>query len=328
MFNDFDLGTMTSQTLNIVPVMEQAAALVPDVPLHEDDRFLDFEKNKVQPLSLEQLRRTLREHDAEKGDAIHGITHVDLIDGVMDICRSYNYAPEIYDMFATNNRDKMTPGVSVYPELEAQYGPKAVEAHTIRRLFVNIRLRDFDTEELTTNIAVSYTQRGLQIGIGRNVVVCHNQCMLSAEHYVADFTMADHKGTHKTPADMLATVRQWMRDLRNIIAEDDECIERMRRAILTPAQVLLVIGMLTAARVQADTNHKDIKVNNVYPLNQAQISKFTEALLIRQHHNGRLSAWDMYNAATDIYKPQTAEQTMILPQNMAFVNFLRSNNVI
>ena len=36
----------------------------------------------------------------------------------------------------------------------------------------------------------------------------------------------------------------------------------------------------------------------------------------------------MYNAATDLYKPQTAEQTMILPQNLAFVNFLRSNNVI
>ena len=30
MFNDFDLGSMTAQTLNIVPVMEQAAAPLTD----------------------------------------------------------------------------------------------------------------------------------------------------------------------------------------------------------------------------------------------------------------------------------------------------------
>lgn len=328
MFNELDLGTMSAQTFDIVQPVENEVAAPVEAAVLDNDHFFDFEKRKVQSLSMEQLRRTVRENDGEKGKPLHGIYHYELLDRLTEACLEFGYQTEIYDMFATNNKDKQTPGVSLYPELEARHGERAVEAHSIRRLYTNLRIRDFDTDELTTNLAVSYTQRGIQIGIGRNVMICHNQCMLSAEQYVSDFSVNDRKGERLSPADILERVRGWLKNLRDIVASDDEAIRRMKETTLTPAQVLLIIGMLTAARVQNDTLIKEIRKSSVYPLNQAQIGKFTERLLLEQKEIGHITAWSMYNAATDLYKPQTAEQTMILPQNLSFVNFMQANGII
>lgn len=328
MLNDFDLGTMSGQGFDIlVPDVETMPAK-PESPVKDNDHFFDFEKAKVQSLTLDQLKRTVRENDVENGQPLHGIQHYELLDRLTELCLELGYQAEIYDMFATNNKDRLTPGVSLYPELEKRYGQRAVEAHSIRRVYTNLRIRDYDTDELTTNLAVSFTQKGIQIGIGRNVKICHNQCMLSAERYIADFSAGDRRGERIQTADLLGRVRVWLENLGRIINEDDELIKRMKSTPMTPAQILLIIGMLTAARVQHDTDIKRIRVNSVYPLNQAQIGRFTERLLTTQHDEGRITAWEMYNAATDLYKPQTAEQTLILPQNLSFVKFMQKNNII
>ena len=329
MLTDFNLGQMAGATFDVMPTpAETVEVTVPEVI--DNDHFFDFEKAKVQSLTLEQLRRTMKENDGETGVPLHGIYHFMLIDEIAKMCQEVGYETEIYDMFATNNKDKQTPGVSLYPELEQKYGIRAVEAHSIRRLFTNIRIKDFDTDELTTNLAVSYTQKGIQIGIGRNVRICHNQCMLSAERYVADFNIGEFKAGRLSPAELLDKVRSWLFDLRGIVREDDETIERLKDTHITTGQVLLIIGLLTAARVRHDTNIKAIRQKNanVYPLNQAQIGRFTEKMLLTQHEQGEITAWSMYNAATDLYKPQTAEQTLILPQNMSFVNFMVQQGIL
>lgn len=326
MFGDLDLGSMGEQTFNIA-APEVRAKDVQVEAVADQNHFFDFETAKIQTLTLDQLKRTVKENDGESGRPLHGIYHFDLLDRLTEACLELGYQPEIYDMFATNNRDRLTPGVSLYPKLEERFGERAVEAHSIRRLYTNLRIRDFDTDELTTNLAVSYTQKGIQIGLGRNVKICHNQCMLCADYYVADFSMGDYRSERNTPEEMIAMVRGWLQDLRGIIRDSDEKIARMKNTVLTPAQVLLIIGMLSAARVQHDTDIDAIKVNNVYPLNQTQINKFTERLLVEQHEAGRITAWSMYNAATDLYKPHTAEQTLILPQNLSFVSFMQNNGV-
>lgn len=329
MFNDLDLGQMSGQTFDVVAPEVQTVEVAAVEEVVDNNHFFDFEKAKVQSLTMEQLKRTVRENDGESGNPLHGIYHYELLDRITEVCMELGLQTEIYDMFATNNKDKQTPGVSLYPKLEERYGERAVEAHSIRRLFTNLRIKDFDTHELTTNLAVSYTQKGIQIGIGRNVKICHNQCMLSAEHYIADFKVYGHDGGRIPVEDMIGQVRKWLMDLQGIVEYDDLVIERMKATTLTPAQVLLIIGMLTAVRVQHDTSIKEIrKFNQTYPLNQAQIGKFTERMLLEEKQVGKITAWSMYNAATDLYKPQTAEQTLILPQNLSFMNFMRTNNII
>ena len=43
-----------------------------------------------------------------------------------------------------------------------------------------------------------------------------------------------------------------------------------------------------------------------YPLNQSQISIFTEEVLKLAMSKGQITAWDLYNVATDVYKRQVS----------------------
>ena len=83
-----------------------------------------------------------------------------------------------------------------------------------------------------------------------------------------------------------------------------------------------IIGMLTTIRVKCDSRIKSIHSNSVYPLNQSQISDFTEQMLVRYDKNKVLTAWDIYDAATELYKANTMDIPSILPQNRAMVRFL------
>ncbi len=318
---------MKIQEFGAMPQVVTAPTSEAVVELKNENQFFDFEAQKVQILTLDQLKRTNKENRGDDRSCPHGIYHFALIQQVLDMCAEHGYNAEVYDLFATNNRDRQTPGVSLYPELEQRYGVRAVEAHTLRRVYANIRLKNFDTEELTTNLAIAYTQKGIQVGFGRNVKICHNQTMLGGGRFVSDYSAranvpkSDLKG-------ILNTIGGWLTDAEHLVISDDETIERMKQTILTAEQLYTILGMLMAIRVANDTSIKEIRNHgNIYPLNQAQLSKFTESLLLKQKREGRITAWSFYNCATDLYKPTTAETNLILPQNLSMMEFMRQQEI-
>lgn len=287
-----------------------------------ENKFFDFEKAKVQTLTIDQLERTHKENDVY-GKPLRGIYHYELLNEIIGLCREQNYDVEVYDLFAAQNKDRNTPGVVLLPQVEAQYGERAVEAHILRRVFANIRIKDFDDSETTTNLAVAFHQKGIQVGFGPNVMICHNQCMLNKEHYIATYSeKGTGRGNGVTIPEVIDVVRSWLLDARHIIVTEREKIERMKAIEVEAQQMFLLIGMLTALRVKCDTHVKEIKESRVYPLNQAQISSFTENLLLRYHDEGRVTVWDIYNAATDLYKANTMDIPSLMPQNRAMVGFL------
>lgn len=285
-------------------------------------KFFDFEKAKVQSLTVEQLEKTHKENDVY-GNPLKGIYHFALVQQIIQMCKECNYNVEVYDLFAAQNKDRNTPGVVLLPQVEAMYGERAVEAHILRRVFANIRITDFDTDEYTTNLAVAFHQRGIQVGFGNNVKICHNQCMLSPDKYIATYSeKGKGKGHGVSIQEILETIRGWLIDARYSIIEDREKIERMKNIDIPAQQMFTIIGMLTALRVKCDTSHKAIKENRVYPLNQAQISTLTEDMMLRYHENGRVTVWDLYNGATELYKATSMDIPSIMPQNRAFVQFI------
>lgn len=193
------MNTMTMNFMAQPRVNEVAVAKQPELKSDNMNQFLDFETSKVQILTIDQLERTEKENDVY-GKPLKGIYHFDLIHKVEDLCEKHGYKAEIYDLFAANNKDRNTPGVTRLPEKETLMGDRAVEAHILRRVFCNIRLRDFDkgdgNDEITTNMAVSFHQRGIQLGIGRNCVICHNTCMLSPEQYAATYSDTNSNRNH------------------------------------------------------------------------------------------------------------------------------------
>ena len=61
-----------------------------------------------------------------------------------------------------------------------------------------------------------------------------------------------------------------------------------------------------------------------YPLNQGQISQFTEEVLKLVAEQTQVTAWDLYNVATEIYKPGKTDFTALIPQNGAMAELLLS----
>lgn len=313
---------MTTAT-NLSKAAEDMVAVPSSV---NEDKFFDFEKAKTQAITLEQLSRTHREDDVY-GNPLRGIYHFDLFNKVIDECTELGYNVEVYDMFAAQNRDRQSPGVVRLPQVEAVKGQHAVEAHILRRVYANIRITDFDNDETTTNVAVAFHQKGIQIGFGPNVMICHNQCMLSPELYMSSYSEKGKKGSGMEVAAMLDTLKSWLVDARHIIETDRERIAKMKETRITAEQMFLLIGLMTATRVKADTSRKSIRENITYPLNQSQITLFTEDMLEAYHDKEFVTAWDMYNSATNLYKANRMDIPALLPQNRAMVNFMRDNGL-
>ena len=53
---------------------------------------------------------------------------------------------------------------------------------------------------------------------------------------------------------------------------------------------------------------------------------FTEELLKLSLEQPRITAWDVYNVATEIYKPGKTDFPAMIPQNGAMADFLLSYN--
>lgn len=309
-------------------ILSKAAEDMVAVPSSvNEDKFFDFEKAKTQAITLDQLSRTHREDDVY-GNPLRGIYHFDLFNKVIDECNELGYNVEVYDMFAAQNRDRQSPGVVRLPQVEAVKGQHAVEAHILRRVYANIRITDFDNDETTTNVAVAFHQKGIQIGFGPNVMICHNQCMLSPELYMSSYSEKGKKGSGMDVAAMLDTLKSWLVDARHIIETDRERIAKMKETRITAEQMFLLIGLMTATRVKADTSRKSIRENITYPLNQSQITLFTEDMLEAYHDKEFVTAWDMYNSATNLYKANKMDIPALLPQNRAMVNFMKANGLI
>lgn len=288
--------------------------------LKNPNELLSFDKEKVQTLSLEQLKRTYKENDVY-GKPLKGMYHHEVIERCMETAMDAGLRLVINEIFAAQNRDRMQPGVVLLPEVEKQYGERAIEAHILRRVFVNMQLKDYDTDEFTSNLAIAFHQDGIQVAFGNMVKVCHNQCILHKSQMVCNYGKDKVEDFNK----MFEIIGGWMLNSREIIHADRDLIDRMKQQILRPQEILQIIGHLTTLRVQHDTSNALIRVNETYPLNATQINKFTESLLLKQKENDRITVWDIYDTATHLYKAQYMEIPNVLPQNVAMAEYLTQN---
>ena len=279
----------------------------------------DFQSNKVEIMDLPTLKRTHMEDDYE-GNPLRGIYHFQAIENVLAICDKYNLNYDVEEIFAAHNNSKHLPGVTVLKKEEMVHGEKAVSAHILRRIFTSIRINDFETDELTTTIVLTYHQDGIQAAIGPCVKACHNQCILSAERIVSNY------GKNKVATDQLFdTVDQWMSQYETQMTEDRERIKRLKNTIISQQEVYTYIGLLTALRVAHDSTDETLssRIEN-YPLNQSQISAFTQDVLKKMKGRDSITAWELYNIATEYYKPEKTAIPSLVHQNIAFSSTLNN----
>ena len=287
--------------------------------------FKPWDEFKTQDITLDQLRRTNRE--LNNGQPMHGIHHFQLVEQILDIIRNNGLQGEVFDMFAAKSGGSQYPGVSLNEDIaKTLKDPEAhlnVEAYTVRRIYTTIHIKGFDDGESDQSIAVSYHQQGIQVAIGRNVRICHNQTILGADRSFQTYSKGNGRVRERiTYLDILAKVAEWMQNIHNITYEDDKKIEQMKRTIIPPAKIFMLIGMLNSIRVAVDSKLPEVHLNAVYPLNDTQIHNMTEQLILRNALNKQVTAWDFYNIATDMYKAHLMDTTQLFPQNNAMMEFI------
>lgn len=289
-------------------------------PFEQNPKAFDFETNPIQRMSIATLKKTHREDDIY-GKPVRGIYPHEAIERVVTMCGSYNLSSQIDNIFAAQNKNKIQPGVAILPMVEAVYGPKAIEAHILRRVFTTIQIKDGETDELTTTLAIAFHQDGIQMAIGPCVKICYNQCILSPERTISNYG----KGKVSTE-DLFAIVSEWLKDFHGQMGLDRERIQRMKDRVLSADEILQMIGLLQVYRVAHDCKDKNISdKSKAYPLNQGQISVFTEDLLKLQHAQSQITVWDVYNVATNLYKPGRTDVPVIISQNVILSEILSTH---
>ena len=277
----------------------------------------DFQKNNIEILDLETLRRTHKENDIY-GNPLRGVYHYEVVNRIIDICRNSGLNCEVEEIFAAQNRSRQNPGVVILPQVEDIHGVNAAEAHILRRVYTTIRIKNEETHEMTSNIVIAYHQEGIQIAFGPCVRICHNQCILNKERIASNY------GADKvTNEQLFESVGDWMNNFFDYRETDLRILSKMKEIDCTQNDVFQLIGLLTSLRVAHDSDNALIRDGvKTYPLTQSQISQFTEDYLEKAQESPVFSLWDIYNIATELYKPGKTDIPNLIPQNFALMEVL------
>ena len=291
-----------------------------------EQRQLNFAEKSVQVLTLEELEKSYHEN-LPTGDPVGGIYHFALIQQVLEIFEKRGLKPVVQEIFAAANRDSKRPGVTLLPQLEEKFGERAIEAHLLRRVYANIEIRSDETDDIVTCLAVAYHQKGIQLGIGPMVKVCHNQTILGAQDVVSNYTCygGQSRKDKFTLEMVMDRTQQWADDY-----EPYQKVRRERMAALKSAQMdregmLQLIGVLVEKRILHDTNNDVLRISQPYPLNSSQINETSEQLIALMRHDEPISYWDAYQQLNTVLKPGRMDIPQVLPQSLALYETMYEN---
>ena len=269
-------------------------------------------------LTLEELEKSYHEN-LPTGDPVGGIYHFALIQKVLELFEQRGLKPVVQEIFAAANRDSKRPGVTILPQLEEQYGERSIEAHLLRRVYANIEIRSDETNDVVTCLAVAYHQKGIQLGVGPMVKVCHNQTILGAQDVVSNYTC--YSGQNRKDKYSLEMVlnraEQWADEYEPYQKIRAERVSDMKSAQMDRDRMLRLIGVLVEKRILHDSQNDVLRVSAPYPLNSSQINETSEQLIALMRHDEPVSYWDAYQQLNTVLKPSRMDIPQVLPQSLA-----------
>ena len=290
------------------------------------ERKLNFAEQPVQVLTLEELEKSYHEN-LPTGDPVGGIYHFALIQQVLEIFEKRGLKPVVQEIFAAANRDSKRPGVTLLPQLEEKFGERAIEAHLLRRVYANIEVRSDETDDIVTCLAVAYHQKGIQLGIGPMVKVCHNQTSLGAQDVISNYTCygGQSRKDKFTLEMVMDRTQQWADDYEPYQKVRKERMGALKSAQMDRNGMLQLIGVLVEKRILHDTNNDVLRISQPYPLNSSQINETSEQLIALMRHDEPISYWDAYQQLNTVLKPGRMDIPQVLPQSLALFETMYEN---
>ena len=291
-----------------------------------EQKQLNFAEQAVQVLTLGELERSYHEN-LPTGDPVGGIYHFALIQQVLAIFEKRGLTPVVQEIFAAANRDSKRPGVTLLPQLEEQYGERSVEAHLLRRVYANIEIRSDETDELVTCLAVAYHQKGIQLGIGPMVRVCHNQTILGAQDVVSNYTCygGQSRKDKLSLESVIGRAELWADEYEPYQKIRRERMSALKSAEFTRTDMLQLIGILVEKRILHDTQNEELHLSTPYPLNSSQINETSEQMITLMSRQEPQSYWDAYQQLNTVLKPGRMDIPQVLPQSLALFETMYEN---
>ena len=259
---------------------------------------------KVIPISLELLEQTqtLLESDGRL-PSNQPIRHFDFIRKVQDIVNS-EYMIEQEPVWVTNAAAKR-----ILPLDPEKIGvPKSwVFQRLVTR--INVTGDQFADGETNMNIAIGFTDKGIQVAFGQNVRICSNQCIFGGR-YMTTY------GPQRMPYEkMLEVIREYTHQLPSIRENDLRILNEFKEIPVNSNQIRELIGDVHMRAVkQAYFNEP----NHEAPMNVGQVSNLSKAIGQRLPGIFGLSSepivtslYDLYNDGTQIFKPERSEITTL-----------------
>lgn len=292
---------------------------------NEMRKLADFREEPVQVITLDDLSKTHLENYPD-GTPVGGIYHYALIQEILDILEENRLTYEVNDIFCANNKYRRSPGVTVLPAVEKEFGVGSLQSHILRRVFCNITLKEMKIDEKSGyNIAISYTQNGILVGFGPMVYACMNQTICCAESMLSNYTVRgmDRLTTEARKTDyLLLKMREKIQGISQQFDNDRLLVEKLKGSMLTLPDVQQFMGSLMMQHARSTTNDSLIYTHDFPPLNVAQLTCFAGKMInieynLRQHGENEISAWDVINAANHVYKPMLMPFENIVPQSLA-----------
>ena len=174
---------------------------------------------------------------------------------------------------------------------------------------------------------MAYHQKGIQLGIGPMVRVCHNQTILGAQDVVSNYTCygGQNRKDKLSLESVIGRAELWADEY-----EPYQKIRRERMSALKSAQMdrngmLQLIGILADKRVLHETRYEVLHLSTPYPLNSSQINETSEQMITLMSHQQPQSYWDAYQQLNTVLKPGRMDIPQVLPQSLALFETMYEN---
>lgn len=278
-----------------------------------NERILFENKNiKVETLSLEELSQTVIAHVDIQKSRTTPVAHFEFIQKIMEILTAAGRNPKLDHIYASN-----TGGTTAIRNIEEEKGlPKILCSWLLRKITGKIMIDKLGDEEMTSCIAFSYHDKGIDLAYGHNVHDCSNMSIFGSN--VLHTYGAGKNVSYET---MLEVFTEWCNKMDEMHKKDMLIIAAMKGKKIKGGGMLKFMGKLLSLAVGFN-----IGMKVVAPLNVTQCGEVTKGILSKDpnlfNEDNEITLWEFYNFMTFVMKGDKADITSLLTDIVALGNMM------
>lgn len=277
------------------------------------DNFFSFPKSeRVALMTLPQLQQTLEVKDRFGNPPRNRPERADVfIEKILELMKNHNIIGSLDEIII--QQEGFHPILAkdeVYPDQRYPLNKLLIERLIARIVIPNEFMHP-------GAIALSYTEKGIQIGFGLHVAICSNMCIMGTDNVLSTYRYGEHEPDRIDV--IFIELEDWLRNFPQKFSLLKDMVEKMMEYRLDPVEVDGIIGKMAMM-----SREKTLGLDNISPFNSTQFDKLLDGMVQQNRHdyNEIQTMWEFYMACTNILKPENFMATDIISCNQQLGEFL------